>query len=86
MSQFQKNNPYAPCPGCGAEEANKVGFTWWGGVLGPAMLSHVRCGKCGSTYNGKTGRSNTTAIIIYSVVVLAIVFGLMFVVAMMNAK
>ncbi len=85
MSQFKKNQ-YAPCPKCGAEESNKVGFTWWGGVLGPALLSHVRCGQCGTAYNGKTGQSNTGAIAIYTVVVLAIVFGLMILVAMMNAK
>jgi hypothetical protein len=62
-----------------------VGFTWWGGMIGPAILSHVRCGRCGAAYNDKTGQSNTTAIIIYSVVVLSIVFGLMALVAVLNA-
>ena len=75
MSQFRKSQ-YAPCPSCGAEESSKVGFTWWGGVVGPAMLTHVRCPRCGAAYNGKTGQSNTTGIIIYSVVVLAILIGL----------
>ena len=85
MSEFQKSSPHAPCPSCGAEEASKVGFTWWGGIIGPALLSHVRCGKCGATYNGKTGQSNTTGIIIYTLVVLAIVIGLLIVVAVMNS-
>ena len=75
MSEFRKSQ-YAPCPNCGGEESKKVGFTWWGGVIGPAMLTHVRCPRCGSAYNGKSGQSNTTGIIIYSVVVLAIVIGL----------
>jgi uncharacterized protein (DUF983 family) len=50
-------------------------MTWWGGALGPYLLTHVKCPECGMTYNGKTGQSNTTAIIIYSVVVGAIAFG-----------
>jgi rubredoxin len=74
----------ARCPRCGHGENKPVGFTWWGGVLGPKMLSHVKCTGCGFAYNGKTGQPNTTAIIIYTVVVGVIgiilgvlVFGLM---------
>jgi len=62
----------APCPKCGGTEANKVSYTWWGGALGPAIFHHVKCARCGTTYNGKTGKSNTTAIIIYSVVILIV--------------
>ncbi len=69
---------YVPCPNCGGEQIKKVGFTWWGGVLGPSLLTHVKCGDCGTTYNGKTGKSNTTGIIIYSVVVALIAFALIF--------
>jgi uncharacterized protein (DUF983 family) len=53
-------------------DPEKVGFTWWGGMLGPRMLSHVKCKSCGTTYNGKTGQSNTTGIVIYSVVLFVI--------------
>jgi hypothetical protein len=56
---------YAPCPTCGNTFASKIGFTWWGGVLGPSLLTHVKCARCGNAYNGKTGKSNTTAIAIY---------------------
>jgi hypothetical protein len=59
---------FAPCPSCGNTWSTKVGFTWWGGVIGPAILSHVKCAHCGTEYNGKTGRSNTTGIVIYTVV------------------
>jgi hypothetical protein len=59
-------------------------FTWWGGLLGPSLLTHVECPKCGMQYNGKTGRSNRNGIIVYSVVlglitvaVLTGVFGLL---------
>jgi hypothetical protein len=52
--------------------ASRIGFTWWGGVLGPWMLTHVRCNKCGTCYNGHTGKSNDTAIVIYVVVGAAI--------------
>jgi len=59
---------YAPCPNCSCTDADKVSFTWWGGVVGPALFTHVRCQECGTTYNGKTGKSNNTAIAIYMVV------------------
>jgi hypothetical protein len=36
-------------------------------VLGPKLLSHVRCNHCRFAYNGKTGRDNTTGIILYTV-------------------
>ncbi len=56
---------HAPCPKCAAQAANEIGFTWWGGVVGPKMFHHVKCLKCGMTYNGKTGKSNQQAITIY---------------------
>jgi hypothetical protein len=64
---------YANCPNCGGSNAAKVSFTWWGGALGPALLTHVKCPDCKTAYNGKTGQSNTTAIIIYQVIAFAIV-------------
>ncbi len=60
---------YAPCPFCNASNAEKVKFTWWGGLLGPKLLKHVKCLGCGKGYNGKTGKDNTTNIVIYTVVV-----------------
>ena len=66
---------YAPCPFCNASNAEKVKFTWWGGLLGPKLLKHVKCLGCGKGYNGKTGKDNTTNIVIYSVVVALLVLG-----------
>jgi transposase-like protein len=60
---------YVNCPECGSDNVEKVGFTWWGGVIGPAMLTHVRCMDCRTAFNGKTGQSNTTGIVIYSLIV-----------------
>ena len=67
---------YVPCPRCGGA-AEKLGFTWWGGVIGPRILTHVKCTSCGNKYNGKSGKDNTTGIIIYSAIVAILVFGLM---------
>jgi hypothetical protein len=53
-----------------------VNFTWWGGVLGPRLLKHVKCNGCGTTYNGKSGQSNTTNIVVYSVILGVISFGI----------
>jgi predicted nucleic-acid-binding Zn-ribbon protein len=56
---------YQPCPKCASDKAELIGFTWWGGIVGPKMFTHVKCTKCGTTYNGKTGKSNQQAIAIY---------------------
>lgn len=71
---------YAPCPKCRSSGAEPMKFTWWGGVIGPRILTHVKCRGCGHAYNGKTGRENTTGIVIYSAVVAILVFGLVMVV------
>jgi len=63
---------YAICYKCGADAASRVGWTFWGGIIGPALISHVRCGRCGATYNGRSGKSNDTAILIYVLVSLGI--------------
>jgi hypothetical protein len=72
---------YAPCPKCRAAASERVKFTWWGGVLGPKILNHVKCRSCGHKFNGKTGADNTAKIAIYMAVVGVICFGLMFVAA-----
>lgn len=60
---------YAPCPKCSAADPQLLKFTWWGGALGPKLLTHVKCQSCGNKYNGKTGGDNTAGIAIYSIVV-----------------
>ena len=47
---------YQPCPNCASDKAVALDFTWWGGLVGPKMFTHVKCTKCGTTYNGKTGK------------------------------
>jgi len=66
------------CPQCGQNQATKLGFTWWGGAIGPRILNHVQCLQCRKKYNGKSGQDNTPGIIIYSVVVGAIAFAVCF--------
>lgn len=67
---------YVPCPRCTRPDPQQVKFTWWGGVLGPKLLKHVKCTGCNLTYNGKSGQSNTTNIVIYSVILGVISFGI----------
>lgn len=72
---------YAPCFRCGCTYADQVGFTWWGGLIGSKVLTHVRCRNCGTCYNGKSGKSNTGNIILYQVVcfvVFGAIFGVLF--------
>lgn len=61
-------NQYAPCPQCQNSAATPISWTLWGGFIGPKLLHHVRCMRCGMAYNGKTGKSNMTAIVLYNVI------------------
>ena len=64
-----RKGDWADCPHCDAPgRASRVGFTWWGGALGPWIFSHVRCHECGTCYNGRTGKSNDMPILIYTLV------------------
>ncbi len=76
---------YVPCPRCGAPDPERVKFTWWGGLLGPKMLSHVKCKGCGNAYNGETGQDNTQKIVLYLVVSGAVAFVVFFVISFMVA-
>lgn len=73
LNEFTNENG---CPKCGSESVSAVRYTWWGGLLGPKMLHHTKCESCGYRYNSKTRKSNTTGIIIYSLVLLAIFFAI----------
>ena len=44
---------YASCPKCHCTDAIAVTFTWWGGLVGPKLLSHVKCTPCGTNTMGK---------------------------------
>lgn len=67
---------YAPCPSCKVSDAEPMSFTWWGGVIGPKLLTHVKCQGCGTAYNGATGHLNTVGIVVYSLVALGLILGI----------
>jgi hypothetical protein len=64
---------WKPCPNCQANSATKSGFTWWGGWLGPKILTHVVCHACNTGYNGNSGRSNNIGIGVYMAVSVGVV-------------
>ena len=74
-------NQFAPCPKCGQTNARQLSFTWWGGAVGPKVLTHVKCESCGAKYNGKTGRSNAAGIAVYMLVVGVLSFVVFFALA-----
>lgn len=53
------------CPNCGDSNFTKVHWTWWGGLIGPLIIPTVACASCSTHFNGRTGKYNTTAIVIY---------------------
>jgi hypothetical protein len=57
-----------------------VSFAWWGGLLGPKLLHHVRCPQCRTEFNARTGRSNRRGITVYVLVAAAVLGGLIWVV------
>jgi DNA-directed RNA polymerase subunit M/transcription elongation factor TFIIS len=77
----QKGSRYQPCPRCGAEEAKRVKFTYWGSYYFTALFKHVRCEACGCGYNGRTGRSNLLpAVLCVSVAAVALLGAIGFIV------
>jgi uncharacterized protein (DUF983 family) len=64
------------CPKCKSNAVHRPGFTWWGGAVGPRLLSHAVCKACGYSYNWKTGQSNNGPIAIYIVIVSVIAIGI----------
>jgi hypothetical protein len=56
---------FTTCPRCNSPHVTRPSFTWWGGLVGPKLLNHTVCGSCSFGFNGKTGKSNSTAIGIY---------------------
>lgn len=75
-----RRGEWADCPECGCPgHAEKVRYTFWGGILAPKLFSIVECNKCGTRYNGKSGNHYTVGMIIYLVVaflIIAAIFGL----------
>jgi hypothetical protein len=70
--------PGRACPRCQNPAVSKPSFTWWGGFLGPKIIDHLKCGRCGFAFNPRTSQAITGAIVIYSVVVGVIAFVLFF--------
>ena len=68
-------SPVPACPKCTNTTATKVNFNWWGGALGPRLFHVVRCDRCRTQFNGKTGGSLTTTIIVYQLIAFAVVGG-----------
>ena len=50
MADQKSITEYAPCPKCGGVKAKKIGYTWWGGAVGPKLYNHVKCESCGTAY------------------------------------
>lgn len=57
---------FEPCPFCQHDSAQPVRFTHWGGVIGPRLLSLVKCKGCGKQFNGRSGGRVEKAIKVYT--------------------
>jgi hypothetical protein len=68
----------ACCPRCRSSNLHAPRFTWWGGPIGPHAFHHRVCRACGLGFDARTGRSNRTKIVVYTMVmfVLVLVIGL----------
>ena len=71
-------NGWVRCPQCNSDAVDMPGFTWWGGMLGQKVLTHVECQQCKHRYNGKSGGSNVPGIAAYSIVMGGVFFGLFY--------
>jgi len=75
LNEFTNENG---CPKCGNMLTSAVEYTWWGGFIGPKLLHHTKCNACKFTYNSKSRRSNTSGIIIYSLLLFVVAFAIVF--------
>ena len=41
-------------------------------MIGPRLMNHTKCNNCGTTYNGKSGKPNTTGIILFNVAIVSL--------------
>lgn len=73
--------PGMACPKCNSPNIYKPTFTWWGGMVGPAILSHRVCRQCSFSFNAKTGKSNNGAIAIY----MGVIFGILILFTILSA-
>ncbi|MDY3555775.1 hypothetical protein R5W24_004921 [Gemmata sp. JC717] len=61
------------CPSCGNRRSAKVSFTWWGGLIGPAIFGLVSCTRCRTQYMKSSGQKlGVLQIGLYSLVVCVI--------------
>jgi predicted Zn finger-like uncharacterized protein len=74
---------YMPCPHCGAREAKKVNWTWWGSFYGPKLFHQVRCLECGGGFNGKSGDTNLIPAVLFVTIPLVLIVVLLFVIYFM---
>jgi hypothetical protein len=59
-------NPPLACPTCRQTFTPvPLGFTWWGGMIGAKIINHCECPSCHTRFNGRTGKPNDTAILLY---------------------
>ena len=49
--------PLRPCQRCPAGHTSPLRFSWWGGLVGPWLLSYVHCHECGASYSTRSGRA-----------------------------
>jgi len=69
QSNYPRPNLEPPrCPKCGGNEAIKLGYIWWGGVLAAKLYNLHRCNQCKQVFNGTTGASARSAAIRYQII------------------
>lgn len=69
--------PQGPqCPRCHGPDVHKPSWTWWGGFLGPKIITHWQCRSCNFGFNPTTGQSTSGSIVIYFVVTFVVCIAL----------
>ncbi|TWT31683.1 hypothetical protein [Blastopirellula retiformator] len=72
------------CPYCGDADFERPYFTNWGGYIGPWLLTHAVCRRCGHGFNVNSGTSNLLNIALYQIssvllVILALAVGFFYI-------
>jgi rubredoxin len=68
------NNPVT-CPACGSPDAKKLFYSSQGGFIWTPFLNFMKCRKCGTRFDGKTGQQDPQVPKLMRVISVLIILG-----------
>ena len=68
-------NNQASCPACGSPDVKKLSYSSQGGFIWTPFLNFMKCRKCGTRFDGKTGQLDPQVPKVMRVISVVIILG-----------